>query len=197
MGVEVLTESLLPSRILAATLPPNQAGLRGRLVEVLAVGGWRVLHALSWLLVSLAEVRAKWWGLWGIGLLWGAGVDPSSVELGGFLNGGHICWSNTCESPSILASHGQPLPGCRLALYWSVVTGQAAVMEGRLRSFLLLVTFLRFLSPCFVFGGRLRGLACRLSLARGAACSLLHWFVPAGKKTNKVRWGSEALLTQS
>lgn len=39
MGVEVLIQTLWPSGLLAATLHPDQAGLRGWLVKVLAVGG--------------------------------------------------------------------------------------------------------------------------------------------------------------
>lgn len=39
MGVEVLIQTLWPAELLAAALHPDQAGLRGRLVKVLAVGG--------------------------------------------------------------------------------------------------------------------------------------------------------------
>ncbi len=39
MGVEVLIQTLWPAGLLAANLHPDQAGLRGWLVKVLAVGG--------------------------------------------------------------------------------------------------------------------------------------------------------------
>ncbi len=69
------------------------------------------------------------------------------------------------------------------------------MMEGCLRSFLLLVPFLGFLSPGFVLGRRLGGLTCWLCLAWGATCPLLHWFVSARRRQTGKCWDHEAMVT--
>ena len=188
MGLEVLIQTLGSTWLLAATLHTDQARLWWGLVKVSAVGGWRVFHDLSWLLVTLAGMGAEWWGLRGVGLFWGPCADQPTVERGGFLDGGYICRAYASESSSILTPHGQPLSSCCLCLYWCIITGQTAMVERCLRSFLLLVTFFKFLSPSFVLAKRLERLACWLSLAWGAACSLLHWFVSAEKKKLFVKY---------
>lgn len=137
---------------------------------------------------------AKWRGLGGVGLFGRASADHPAVELGGFLDGGHIGRAYASESSSILTPHGQPLASCCLRLYRSIVAGQTAMMEGRLGSFLLFVAFLGFLPPSFVLARRLGGLACRLSLTWGAARSLLHRFVSAGEKTK--HFEDEAQVTR-
>lgn len=199
MRVEVLIQTFWPNGLLAtAGFHTDQAGLWGWLVKVLAVWGWWVLYDLPWLLTSLTEVGAKWWGLRGVGLLWRPSAYNPTVELWDFLDGRHVCRAYASESScSVLTSHGQPLARCCFCLYWRIITNQTAMVKGCLWSFLLLVALLGFLSPSFVLARCLGGLACWLDLAWGAACSLLRWLVSAADKMNRqICWNNETQVTQ-